>query len=100
MTDDNEWGPWVEHDGIGFPPSLYGAGLEIIAISATRTLQRQQGRAITKPHDCLLAWDWSFYRKRSPFGYRYSMVIRYRVRKPKGLAILHEILREVEREGA
>ena len=78
-----QWGPWIEHDGCGCPvPNgtvvhvVYESGQEIIAsVSAN-------GRP-----DCLNPWVWVL---------GYQNIIRYRIRKPRGMIILESILRGVE----
>lgn len=83
MSD--EWGPWIEHDGRKFP---YGKNVPVIAEVQTEAPGENE---IKEGHsgDCMGAWL-RIIRGR-------PHIIRYRIRKPKGLTILHDILREVER---
>jgi len=79
MSDDVEWGPWIDHDGKGCPcvgefgHVIYDTGHEFVCIiEGTPAI-----------------WDLDVPSK--------HRAIRYRIRKPKGMAILNAILREVER---
>ncbi len=83
MTD--EWGPWIEHDGKGCPcvgefvHTVHHHGYEFLGIAGSGG-----GRS----------WDWS----NAPW---YSRIIRYRIRKPRGLTILEGLLENLpEMEGA
>lgn len=89
MSD--EWGPWIEHDGKGCPCVGDWVRAEL------RCGSELEGRAGS---ECSAAgiptyhpesrWMWTHYP-------RDGEIIRYRIRKPRGLTILHEILREVEK---
>lgn len=83
---DSEWGPWIEHDGRKFP---YGEMVPVIVEIQTEVPDESK---IVEGHsgDCMGAW------LRVILGRPY--ILRYRIRKPKGLTILRDILREVERE--
>ena len=85
--EKEEFGPWIEHDGKGCPcvgqfvRSVERGGRmdDHIAGGVGDGLSRQ--------------WDWGSGIPKS------MQIIRYRIRKPKGLTILTDILREVERDG-
>jgi len=72
MSD--EWGPWIEHDGKGCPcvgeyvHNVHNHGGEWFGIAGS-----QGGRS----------WDWSA---------NFSKIIRYRIRRHRGMAILNAIL--------
>lgn len=96
MSD--EWGPWIEHDGSGCPcPGLYvatvaptGREMEHIAhgIACDGFGRRYPVEKATAD-----AWVW-----REP---EFDSVIRYRIRKPKGLTVLEGLLEDVpEKEPA
>ena len=99
MTD--EWGPWIEHDGKGCPcegnvahlivgfdghadPKLdpappYGQIVEIISDDEwIEIAQNDEG------------WTWTR---------GYYPVIRYRIRKPRGMVILETLLADIPRVG-
>lgn len=91
---DEEWGPWVEHDGTGFPEKLRGVFIEVVGIAFDGVEQRAIGKM---SHGfCERAWDWSFYGQPDlRFGWRNSKIIRYRIRKPKAMTILRACLEVV-----
>lgn len=81
------WGPWIEHDGKGCPvPNgtiahcVWNSRYELVA-----AVTANGRRDLDNP------WVWIDDRPN---------IIRYRIRKPKGLTILESVLREVEREDA
>lgn len=81
---DEQWGPWIEHDGSGCPcvgqyvqvkfdddrPDVFGFSYGVLDETSGWLLEN---------------------------ACRVAVFIRYRIRKPKGLTILQDILREVER---
>ena len=82
MTD--EWGPWIEHDGKGCP-----------CVGEYVLCEYQNGK--TWP-PCIAtgsieAWDHSYM----PFVY--LKVIRYRIRKPRGMVILENLLADMPKVG-
>ena len=90
MNDETEWGPWIEHDGKGCPVlgkychMKFTRGPDYFGIAG-----REGGQS----------WDWSvklFVREGST--YILDHIVSYRVRKDKGMQVLREILREVEKE--
>lgn len=92
----NEWGPWVEHDGMGCPcvgmitqwefdaDLIYKVGAVDIHGNEIIGPRTAQGRPENGE-----AWSWTagYYR-----------VIRYRIRKPKGMTILEQLVKNPERE--
>lgn len=92
MSD--EWGPWIEHDGKGCP--CVGKFVHVVfdrpGISPDGTITSEEF-GIAGQHGGE-SWLWL------PV---YTRVIRYRIRKPRGLTILEELLQSLpapEREGA
>lgn len=82
MSDEADWGPWVDHDGRGCPLPV-GTVIEGV-------FERRPGRYVIAvgtvgPHDMGLSWDWSWWMQRAPDGFLVSRLIRYRVRRPKAL---------------
>ena len=89
---EQEWGPWIEHDG-KLAPHLSGLWIEgdvedclavgrrIVSTSVER-LEWRVGSGLGK------SWDWSNWPE-------YSRILRYRIRKPRGLTILEEILNDL-----
>ena len=82
MSDQEEYGPWIDHDGTGVPP--YGEYLRA-EFGDGRVLE-----GIVPRQPVHGSWGWLD-------GYEH--VIRYRIRKPRGMSILTDILSEVERDG-
>ena len=90
MSEQREvWGPWIEHDGKGCPcPGAYvgvvrefrGAG-EIIAGAQFDGTEARWGSS----------WHWAV-QPVNELGQHWDRILRYRVRKPRGLAILEERL--------
>jgi hypothetical protein len=87
---DEEWGPWTDHDGKGCPvPTWTYVQAEF---SDGDVLE-----GVVDPGDgCKNGghWNWKlcYITGRIP-------IIRYRIRKPRGMTILKEILAEVENTG-
>lgn len=81
----SEWGPWIEHDGKGCPVKngvivhcVYNTGEErIVAVSANGF------------PDIDNAWV---------FREDMESIIRYRIRKPKGMKILESLLENLPEE--
>jgi len=87
MTD---WGPWIEHDGNGCPVPL---GTILNVITEHRRGQYREGVVMVERRD-LPAFDWSNWQSRSSHKMLWSRVIRYRIRKPRGMQVLEGILRD------
>lgn len=81
MSDDADWGPWVDHDGRGCPV----VGRVWIAVQA----QAQDFPTISDEdwadRYAAEAWDASSWGKRDTDGVMWGVIIRYRVRRPKAL---------------
>ncbi len=90
MTD--EWGPWIEHDGKGCP--CVG---RVVMVAAIRNLLGEvweQGPAIAQGGQ---SWFWAVTGLPPNDT---QQIIRYRIRKPRGLTILEGVLENLpEREG-
>lgn len=105
QTDEkgDTWGPWIAHDGTGCPVPR-----------GTMVIVRRRGGTEDGPFPALTlrsvgevlqswsgkdsgssAWHWAYPRHASYRGPHID-IIAYRVQKPRGLAMLEEILREVE----
>lgn len=75
----NEFGPWVKHDGLGRPVSA-GTVVEVEVECITGLVKRSIGMAGNGGGS---AWDWSAFGDSTPWR-----VLKYRVRKPRGIDIL------------
>lgn len=85
-----EWGPWIEHDGRGCP--CEGAFVESETADGEVLRHTAMGHfgGIGNPVNC---WDWKECYTR---GVPHWRLLRYRIRKPRGLSILEEIARGVK----
>lgn len=83
---NKEFGPWIDHDGIGRPVPC-GTIVEVEAENITGLIKRHISVAIG---DKGTAWDWSSVSLNQPWR-----VIRYRVRRPRGMEMLDQILVDV-----
>jgi hypothetical protein len=89
---EEEWGPWIEHDGKGCPcvgKIVHVAlrdGRLVCAVAGAETIAR--GNDPSGPYS---AWVW--IERRQDFQKAWE-IIRYRIRKPKAL---RELIDMVER---
>ena len=80
MSGGDEWGPWIDHDG---GPKMHGVRLgDVVHVQAiVRGVFREKVERMTQEHidaDCTSCDE--------------GQLLRYRVRKPKGLSILQSLL--------
>ena len=95
----SDWGPWIEHDGKGCPlpvGTIGEAELRCGRIAPFRALcGSTRGGPQSPPtgagKEQTDAWTWGG----KPSGWEGEEVIRYRIRKPRGLTILEEILNDL-----
>ena len=95
---NDEWGPWIEHDQNGCPESVINRFCEIEFWGVTRNLGAPYSKSgiITPPMSRALDWIVSH-----PADMRAVMIIRYRIRKPRGMVVLERLLADLpEREDA
>lgn len=83
----SEWGPWQEHDGKGCPCA--GQWVHVVSDEGTEI----EGIAGLRDGACTragLPWDasWCWH----PAAQK---IIRYRIRHPKGMAILEQLLADI-----
>lgn len=98
MTE--EWGPWIEHDGKGCP--CVGQIVECRWLNDFGEIEvcRYTGDRVF-PAVGSESWRWRFVDGR-PVCYcdECNPIIFYRIRKPKGMELLEQALRDVpQREG-
>jgi len=79
------WGPWIQHDGGGCPVPA-GTIVEVVCEDRFGFLHSQVGRT---DGDSYSSWDWRHFPE-------LKKIVRYREKKPKGLALLQEIARVVD----
>lgn len=85
MSD--EWGPWIEHDGKGCPC----VGMFVHRIYERPGLDVKDGVVKSEKIGFVRnsgSGNWHWVRG-------YAPVIRYRIRKPRGLTILESILADL-----
>jgi hypothetical protein len=70
-----EWGPWVEHDGKGYPASAIGNVCQIYDLCINRGLTGPHVALVSGAWGCGGSWNWANWP-------RATKVIRYRVRRP------------------
>jgi len=80
-----EWGPWVEHDGKGCP--CVGLWVKAVLEGVPGRFFEAEGEAADEG-----CWRWVNWHSVAPDALRTSRLIRYRIRKPKGMAVLEGIL--------
>lgn len=92
MSEDI-WGPWIEHDRVSLPFHLVGMTLEIEAELHTGEYLAQAGYINSREEAAThLHWDWSWFGKPSGQGWAWARVIRYRIRKPRALRDLIQLV--------
>ena len=88
----DEWGAWIEHDGKGCP--VKGQFVRCVLEGPIGTFKETVGIAGSSGG---WSWDWRYFMTVPPGCSVFAMrVVRYQVRKPRSLALLREIAREVE----
>lgn len=88
------WGPWIEHDGKGCPcVGMYVQAEHVNIILSEGIAGLSDGKCWTYGNkQDMVTWTIGSNGKRG------IPVIRYRIRKPKGLTLLEEIAKNPERE--
>ena len=82
-----EWGPWIEHDGKGCP--CVG---QVVQVATVVNLLGEE-----KTHPAMTAmggpsWHWA---KTCLPPNVWQHIIRYRIRRPKGMAILENLIADL-----
>lgn len=77
MTEKEQWGPWVRHDGNGYP--CPGAWVHLKFKSGVTDEGRAGVFEFGDPEVVGSSWHW---------GTGWDEIARYRIRKPRGLTIL------------
>jgi hypothetical protein len=94
MTQQDEWGPWIEHDGKGCPCKgqygevIFGDGDVFIGVFG-HAGKTKNGDTVLASNGRMRSWEWveGFHK-----------VIRYRIRKPRGMAILEALLQDLPQD--
>ena len=86
MTSKDEWGPWIEHDGRGCPLQV-------------GTIFQGETRVMIHSPEMLTeigkkVWD-EVEEIASERGLNGYGILRYRIRKPRGLTMLENLITEL-----
>ena len=84
MTEE-EWGPWIEHDGNGFP-LMRGQIAHMVFRDWSQEIGPVGTFVVGDPDKVGSCWHW---------GTGWPEIIRYRIRKPRGLTILEGLLTDL-----
>lgn len=108
MSGREEWSDWIDHDGRGCPASLIGS---FVKLELRLARHDEDGGApgqivyneiwVSDGIEYLPEWDRSRFGEvvTCPFRcvpYAVADVLRYRIRKPRGLVQLEEILERLD----
>ncbi len=85
-----EWGPWINHDGSGCPVPV-GTYIHAIEINCNHKTDEKEGWLSPKGY---MSKCWVM---KDPYG-PMTQILRYRIRKPKGLTILQRIASQPQDE--
>jgi hypothetical protein len=93
MTDQpqDEWGPWIEHDGASIP-----AEFRVGDVVQLLSENNETGGLDLSPPKVVLPDD--FVRYNWFWGESTHDVLRYRIRKPRGMAILEQALADIPKK--
>lgn len=83
-----EWGPWIEHDGNGYPPEVIWRVCQVTQVCWSRGFFTEAEFVCLGHWPDGGSWNWGNYPET-------TKVVRYRIRKPKGLKILEGILADL-----
>ncbi len=94
MSGGEEWGPWIEHYGGFIPNEIAGALYQVVFDDGDEFIgeagdegESLYGMEVTSGYE---GWTWkNSYELGLGLDAR---IIRYRIRKPKGLTILEGVL--------
>ncbi len=93
---DEEWGPWIDHDGKGCP--VKGMFVHAVFIDGSEYIGITRGLGGSWTYgdvDDVSTWSPPNLSKNKHFD-KCRPIIKYRVKKPKGLTILEELLQKVD----
>lgn len=89
----SEWGPWIEHDGKGCP--CVGQLVQIVERDHGVSPPRIAGAMFDGTESWSgSGWHWAVIPY-GPDGVEWDPIIRYRIRKPRGLTILEQVLSDL-----
>ena len=86
----DEWGPWIEHDGVSVP-NVIGMYVAIESETIEKTITYAEGIVTPKMVSTRIgAWIWE--KRWVSFGVAVQIILRYRVRKPRALLDMIEMV--------
>jgi hypothetical protein len=62
----SEWSEWIEHDGAGVPDRILGVLTQAYGEAFDGFRFDGEGVIVNRDDDICRAWDWSFFRRKSP----------------------------------
>lgn len=86
---EGEWGPWIEYRGEGRPvPETFWVEVVGVGVSWPRQIVDQDFAGV------FAGWDWSRFGQETgdDEGSLWGKIIRYRVRKPRALLDLIDLV--------
>ena len=100
MSDEEYWGPWIEHDGAGVS---FAAGMQVQIKHDVRGIAPAEWETI-----CCRTYPGFFWRwKQVKTGWfrsvtrrvcddpAYAPITAYRIRKPRGMVVLESLLADL-----
>lgn len=84
---EQEWGPWIRHDGLGCPVKT-GVVVEVVYEDA---FGYRANSITTVTGGGYSSWNWEHFPE-------LKRILRYRERRPKGLQLLDDILAELDED--
>lgn len=99
--ENEDWGPWIEHDGNGCPLAI-GTVVEAeegllpnkVHVHTRIGMVTETSKTPGNPPDFYNVWHWN---EISPEDYGQNLlVLRYRIRKPRGMAMLDKVLADLD----
>lgn len=100
MSDGGDWGPWIDHDGRGFPVPI-GTVVHRVFDAPVDHIDGNRVQSVGEIIDPLKvgeldSWLWVLAR-RHPYG-QIARVVRYRVRQSRGMEVLKGLLQSAPEE--
>lgn len=94
MLTDKQWGPWIEHFGHGMPVQTG----TIVEVATYEVVNSNKGGVIgclgVAGVDLVNSWSWK-PETRSKNPTKSLPIDLYRIKRPRGVAVLHELLQEL-----
>lgn len=82
---NEEWGPWIEHDGKGYPTEVIGRVCQVTQVCPSRGFFTDAEFVCLGHWQDGGSWNWGNYPET-------TKIIRYRIRKPRAMKLLQSIV--------